>query len=288
MSSAVIEDVDELWHKRYGHLNFRSLSDLNSKNLVNGLPKIGVRNSICDICVKSKQSRLSFVNEMPKRASEALQVVHSDVCGPFEVPSLGGSKYFVTFVDEFTRMMGLYTIKLKSEVFDVFKRFKVLIEKETGRSIKILRTDGGGEYTSKDFEAFYVNHGIVHEVTTPYTPQHNGLAERRNRTLLNMARSMIKQKNLPHKFWGKAVTVATYLLNKCPTKKLNMKVPEEAWNGRKPSVKHLRIFGSLCYKHVSNAKRSKLEDKSEIMILVGCPAMCRECTPVCARASIIT
>jgi transposase InsO family protein len=207
---------------------------------------------------------------MPKRASEALQVVHSDVCGPFEVPSLGGSKYFVTFVDEFTRMMWLYTIKLKSEVFDVFKRFKVLIEKESGKSIKILRTDGGGEYTSKDFEAFCVNHGIGHKVTTSYTPQHNGFAERRNRTLINMAMSIIKQKNLPHKLWGETFTTATYLLlNKCPTKKLNMKVPEEAWNGRKPSEKHLRIFGSLCYKHVPDVKRNKLEDKSEIMILVG-------------------
>jgi hypothetical protein len=121
MTANISEDVDELWHKRYGHLNFRSLSDLNSKNLVHGLPKISVKSPICEICVKSKQSRLSFVNEVPRRASEALQVVHSDVCGPFEVPSLGGSKYFITFVDEFTRMLWLYTIKLKSEVFDVFQ-----------------------------------------------------------------------------------------------------------------------------------------------------------------------
>jgi hypothetical protein len=106
-------------------------------------------------------------------------------------------------------------------------------------------------------------------VTAPYTPQHNGLAERQNRTLLNMTRSMLKQKNLPHKFWGEAVTTAAYILNKCPTKKLNLKVPEEAWCGRKPSVKHFKVFGSLCYKHVPDARRSKLEDKSEIMILIG-------------------
>jgi hypothetical protein len=84
-----------------------------------------------------------------------------------------------------------------------------------------------------------------------------------------MTRSMLKQKNLPHKFWGEAVTTAAYILNKCPTKKLNLKVPEEAWCGRKPSVKHLKVFGSLCYKHVPDARRSKLEDKSEIMILIG-------------------
>ncbi|PNX74518.1 copia-type reverse transcriptase-like protein, partial [Trifolium pratense] len=236
LSTTMSEDVEALWHKMYGHLNFRSLSDLYSKELVIGLPKINIINEICEVCVKSSIT--------------------------------GASKYFITFVDEYTRMLWPYTIKLKSEDLDVFKRFKVIIEKESDKSNKILRTYGGGEYTSRDFETFCISQGIVHEVTAPYTPQHNGLAERRNRTLLDMARSMLKQKNLPHKFWGEAVTTAAYILNKCLTKKLKT-VPEEAWSGRKPSVKHFKIFGSLCYKHVPDAKRTKLEDKSEIMILIG-------------------
>ncbi|KAK2438598.1 putative mitochondrial protein [Trifolium repens] len=147
--------------------------------------------------------------------------------------------------------------------------FKLLVEKESEKSIKILRTDGGGEYTSKDFESFCVNHGIKHEVTAPYTPQHNGLAERRNRTILDMARNMIKQKKMPHKFWGEAVNTAVYILNKCPTKRLKLKVPEEAWSGRKPNVKHLKVFGSICYKHIPDAKRGKLDDRSETMIFIG-------------------
>ncbi|CAJ2662467.1 unnamed protein product [Trifolium pratense] len=238
MSTTVIDEVEALWHKRYGHLNYRSLSDLNSKELVYGLPKFKTKKSICEICVKSKHNRKPFVAEMPKRASAVLQVIHSDICGPFEVASLGGSKYFITFVDEYSRMIWLYTLKLKSEALEVFKKFKVLIEKESEKSIKILRTDGGGEYTSKEFENFCTNQGITHE------------------------------KNLPHKFWGEAVLTAAYILNKCPTKKLKV-VPEEAWCGRKPSVKHLKVFGSLCYKHVPDARRTKLEDKSEIMILIG-------------------
>lgn len=157
-----------------------------------GLPKLNVIKSICEVCVKSKQSRSSFVSEAPKRASVALQVVHSDICCSFEVPSLGGSRYFIIFVDEFTRMMWLYTIKFKSEALEVFRKFKTLIEKESDKSIKILRIDGGGEYTSKEFETFCFNQGIVHEVIAPYTPQHNGLAKIRNTILLNMARSMIK------------------------------------------------------------------------------------------------
>lgn len=132
-----------------------------------------------------------------------------------------------------------------------------------------MRTDGGEEYTSKDFDDFCVIEGIAHEVTSPSTPQHNGLAERRNRTILNMERSKLKQKKMPHKFWGEAVNTATYILNKCPTKKLKNRVPEEAWNGRKQNVKHLKFFGSICYKHIPYAKRSKFDDKSKKMVLIG-------------------
>lgn len=170
LSAVVSEGVEDLWHKRYGHLNFRSLSELNTKELMYGIQKLNVRKAICEVCMKSKQSRSSFVSEAPKRASVTLQVVHLDICSPFGVPSLGGSRYFVTFVDEFTRMMWLYTFKFKNETLKVFWKLKILIEKESDKSIKMLRTDGGREYTSKEFETFYVNQGIMHEVTSPYTP----------------------------------------------------------------------------------------------------------------------
>ena len=123
----------------------------NSKELVHGLPKLNIIKSICEICVKSKQSRFPFVSEDLKRASATLQVIHFDICVPFEVDSLGCMKYFITFVHEFTRMIWLYTIKLKSETVDIFRKFKVLVDKESEKSIKILRTYGVGEYTSKDF-----------------------------------------------------------------------------------------------------------------------------------------
>ena len=228
MSAATGEDSNWLWHMRCGHLNFRSLSYLSTKNLVSGLPVLDANKKTCETCLKGKQSRISFVSEKPKRSKTALEVIHSDICGPFEVPTIRGSKYFITFVDEHTRMLWLYTIKLKSEALEVFKKFKILVEKESEKSIKILRTDGGGEYTSMSFEEFYSNEGISHEVTSPYALQYNGLAERRNITILDMARSMLKKKNMPHMFWGGAVSTVTYILNKCPTKKLKNKVPEEA------------------------------------------------------------
>ncbi|MCH80296.1 retrovirus-related pol polyprotein from transposon tnt 1-94 [Trifolium medium] len=122
------------------------------------------------------------------RSSSVLEVVHSNVCGPFDEKSLGGNRYFITFVDEYSRKMWIYLIQTKDEVFDEFKRFKALVENQSSK--RILRTDGGGEYTSKKFESFCVENGIEHEVTAPYTPQHNGLAERRNMTILDMARCM--------------------------------------------------------------------------------------------------
>lgn len=125
------------------------------------------------------------------------------------------------------------------------------------------------EYTSKDFEEFFAREGITHDVTSPYTPQHNDLVERRNRIILDTSRSMLKQKDKPHKFWGEAVNTAAYILNNYPTKKLKTKVLEEAWNGRKPNVKHLKVFDSIYYKHIPDAKRSMLDDRSEKMVMIG-------------------
>nr|KYP61818.1 Retrovirus-related Pol polyprotein from transposon TNT 1-94 [Cajanus cajan]KYP63036.1 Retrovirus-related Pol polyprotein from transposon TNT 1-94 [Cajanus cajan] len=269
LSAAMLSDDSWLWHRRLGHLNFRDLSLLKSKEMLTGLPSIKIPKKICDNCLISKQPRNSFSNFTASKANEVLHVVYSDVCGPIDTPSLGGNRYFVSFVDDLSRKAWLYLIKAKSDVFSIFKDFKALVEKQSGKCIKILRTDGGGEFTSGEFEGFCKEHGIVHEVTAPYTPQHNGIAERRNRTILNMVRSMLKEKNLPHSFWGEAAMTAVYVLNRCPTKRLGSMVPEEAWSGSKPSVKHLRIFGSLCYRHVPDQRRKKLDDKSEAMIFVG-------------------
>lgn len=144
-----------------------------------------------------------------------------------------------------------------------------MCEKQCGKLIKVLKTDGGGEYTSRDFQNFCEKKGITHEVTAPYTPQHNGMVERRNKSILNMARSMLKGRNLPKKFWGETVSTAAFLLNRCPTKSLTNITPEESWSGIKPNVCHLRIFGSLCFRHVPEQARRKLDDRSVLMILQG-------------------
>ena len=147
--------------------------------------------------------------------------------------------------------------------------FKILVEKQSGKSLKILRTDGGGEFTSGEFENFCRDNGIIHEIIAPYTPQHNGVAERRNITIMNIVRSMMKGTNLPLSFWAEAVE-DNYLYTKSMSNSDSvLLVLEEVWSGRKPLVQHLRVFGTLCYTHVPDQKRRKLDDKSEAMIFNG-------------------
>lgn len=186
-----------------------------------------------------------------------------------EVETLGGNKFFVTFTDDFTRKVWIYLLKRKSQVFEVFRKYKTMVEKQSKLSIQTLRTNGGGEFTSQDFEMFCEQEGIVHEVTPPYTPQQNGTAERLNRFVLNITRSMLKCYEVSKKLWGEVVATTTYLLNRSPSKKLDGITPEEAWTGKKPNVSHLRIFGCLCYRHVPDQRRHKLDDKGEPMILLG-------------------
>lgn len=227
LSAEVDKDGSWLWHLRFGHLNFKSLSLLNSKGMVSGMTPIKLPSKVCESCLVSKQSRNSFGSYTLERSTAVLDVIYSDVCGPIDTVSLGGNKYFVSFIDEFSRKIWVYLLKAKSEVFSVFKVFKSMAEKQSGKYIKVLRTDGGGEFCSHEMENFCTENGILHEIVAPYTPQHNGIAERRNRTILNMVRSMLKGKNMSHTFWGEAVMTAAYVLNLCPTKKLGSKVPEE-------------------------------------------------------------
>ncbi|XP_019439043.1 PREDICTED: uncharacterized protein LOC109344742 [Lupinus angustifolius] len=206
---------------RYGHLNFKSLELLSRKGIVNGLPSISSPNTVCDDCLASNQSRSSFVAHIPTRSTKSLELVYSDVCGPFEEHSLGNNKYFITFTDDFTRKTWVYLIRRKCEVFSIFVKFKAQVERQSGQKLVTLRTDGGGEYLSNEMKEFCAKEGMIHEVIAPYTPQHNGTAERKNRTILNMTRSMLRTKSMPKRFWGEAVSTAVYIMNRCQRKKLD-------------------------------------------------------------------
>lgn len=154
-------------------------------------------------------------------------------------------------------------------MFDYFKLFQVMVERETGKKLKCLRSDNGGEYSSKQFDAYCRSYGIRHEKTVPLTPQHNGVAERMNRTIMERVRSMLSMAKLPKPFWGEAVRAACYLINRSPSVPLDFKVPEKLWSGKDPSYSHLRVFGCLAYAHVSKELRQKLDARTTPCIFIG-------------------
>jgi len=237
--------------------------------MVNDMPEINCIDDVCNACQLGKLHRKPFPSNNAARAKDKLELVHTDLCGPMSVPSLSQNTYFIMFIDDLTRMTWVYFLSSKAQTFGVFKRFKAMVENESGCKLKMLRSDNGKEYTSNKFNDFCEEMGIKHQLTVSYTPQQNGVSERKNRTVMEMARCLMAEKKLPKNFWAEAVYTAVYLLNMLPTRAVQGKTPLEAWSGMKPSAKHLKVFGSICYTHVADAKRSKLDDKAEMGIFLG-------------------
>ena len=182
--------------------------------------------------------------------------MHTDVCGPMNIEAHGGYEYYITFIDDCSRYEYVYLMTRKSEAFDKLKEFRAEAEKQLGKSIKTFRSDRGGEYLSDEFLGYLIENGIQSQLTAPGTPQQNGVAERRNKTLLDMVRSMMSYSILPLSFWGHAIQTACYLLNNVPSK-LVPKTPYELWTNRKPNLNHIRIWG--CPTHVLDKEAKKLE-----------------------------
>ena len=159
-----------------------------------------------------------------------------------------------------------YLIKTKDETLDCFKRFKNLMEGKLDFKIKTLRTDNGGEFTSRVFEDYCNQEGISHQLTSPYSPQQNGVVERRNRSVISITRSLLKAMILPQELWGEAVRHSIYLLYRVPTKALEEKTPYEALMGRKPNLEHLKVFGCVCHVKIPSTKLKKLDDRSQKMV----------------------
>src|SRR5688572_5737299 len=264
MSTSVVN----LWHRRLGHLNRPSMRLLQIK-MSSGVQSDEVSSIPCEACVKGKQHRKPFKKTGVKRAEHVLGLIHSDLCGPMQVSSVGGARYFLTFTDDYTRYSVVYFLKSKTEVVDKFKEYKALVENQTGARIKAIRTDNGTEYVNNAFLTILRSCGIRHETTIPYSPEQNGIAVRLNRTLVERARSMIMESNVSTDFWAEAINTANYLKNRSPTKALTNMTPEEAWTGKKPDLSHLRVFGCKALAKISGNSRRKWDSKSKEYIFVG-------------------
>eukprot|EP00253_Pinus_taeda_P033936 PITA_33936 len=257
-----------LWHQTLRHIGEKGLRILHGKGMVEGMSNSSLDFDFCENYIYGKQNQVSFPSG-GKRAKQILEFVHSDVFGPMKVPSLGKYVYYVSFIDDFSRNTWIYFLKKKSEVFERFKEFKALVENQTEKRIKVLRTDNGGEFCSKEFEEFCKKCGIARQRTTPYTPEQNGVAERMKKALMERARSMLSGVGLGQEFWAEAVETACYLVNRSPSSTLEDKTPQEVWTGKKPSLSYLRVFGCDAYVYVPKEKRTKLDSKSKKSIFIG-------------------
>ncbi|KAI0494646.1 hypothetical protein KFK09_024787 [Dendrobium nobile] len=168
--------------------------------MVYGLPEVDYTNKLCEDCIFGKHARNSFQKKVEYRASNILELVHTDICGPITPESFSGKRYFITFINDYSRKTWVYFLKETSKTFNVFKKFKAMMDKTTGKLIRALRSDRGGEYNSAEFTSFCEQQGVRKFLTTPYSPQQNGVAERKNRTILDMVRSMLKSKEMPKEF----------------------------------------------------------------------------------------
>ncbi|GKC92843.1 retrotransposon protein, putative, ty1-copia subclass, partial [Tanacetum coccineum] len=206
-----------------------------------------------------------------EREKDLLGLIHTDVCCPFRNVSRQGASYFVTFIDDFSRYGYVYLLKHKHEVFETFKVFQKEVENQLGKTIKSLRSDREGEYMSQEFLDHLNEHGIIAHRTPPYTPQHNGVLERRNRTVLDMVRSMVSQTTLPKSFWDYALESVARILNMVPTKKVE-KTPYKVWHAQAPKLSYLKVWGcEALVKRDTLTKPDKLEPRSIKCIFVGYP-----------------
>jgi hypothetical protein len=260
-----VSDDASVWHSRLCHVNFGLMSRLSSMCLI---PKFTIaKGSKCHSCVQSKQPR------KPHKAAEErhlapLELIHSDLCEMNGVLTKGGKRYFMTLIDDATRFCYVYLLRTKDEALDYFKIYKAEVENQLERKIKRLRSDRGGEYFPKIFDEFCEEHGIIHERTPPYSPESNGIVERKNRTVTDLVNSMLDTAGLSKAWWGEAVLTSCHVLNKVPNKNQDQ-TPYEMWNGRKPSLSYLRTWGCLAKVNVPIPKKRKLGPKTVDCVFLG-------------------
>lgn len=265
-NKALVTKCDQnTWHRRLGHICDENLKRVMKSTIgVNCSDKSSEK---CITCIKGKQTRCSFPDN-GNRANELLELIHSDVCGPIAPKSLSGARYYVSFIDDYSRKVFIEPVKKKSQVFEKFIKFKNLVDNQCSRKIKVFRSDNGTEFCNQQFETHFKAHGIIHQKTAPYTPEQNGVAERGNRTIMERVRCMLLDSGLNASFWAEPASTAVYLMNRVPCRgKLN--TPEEIWTGAKPDLSNLRAFGSRAMVHVPKEKRTKLESKSIECVMLG-------------------
>ena len=236
-------DDSWMWHRRLGHCSMDLIRKLVRKELLGDLPNLSFsKNKTCGPCQLGKQAKTPFKPKSIVSTTKPLELLHMDLFGPNRVASLGGKLYAYVIVDDYSRFTWVSFLKNKSHTFETFKKFSKKIQNEIGYKIIKIRSDQGKEFVNNDFENLCDEHGYSHNFSAPRTPQQNGVAERKNRTLQEMGRTMLGEYELPEYFWAEAINTACHITNRVLIRKILNKTPYELMFQRKPKIKYFRVF----------------------------------------------
>ncbi|KAJ9566505.1 hypothetical protein OSB04_002471 [Centaurea solstitialis] len=259
-----------LWHRRLCHQNFKDMNKLVSKNLVKGLLETRLsKDTLCPACEQGKMTRSSHPPRMDTSSKSPLDMIHMDLCGPTRTESLAIKKYMLVLVDEFSRFTWVEFLRAKSDAADRIIAFIKRIQVLLGRRVKKLRSDNGTEFRNAKLQSFLEDVGISHNFSAVRTPQQNGVVERKNRTLVEAARSMMAHSGVPQSFWAEAVSTACYTQNRTLIVKRTGKTAYEMVEQRKPNIDYFRVFGCKCYVLNDRDDLGKFEPKSDESIFIG-------------------
>nr|GEV51269.1 putative ribonuclease H-like domain-containing protein [Tanacetum cinerariifolium] len=237
-------DKSNLWHKRLCHINLKTMNKLVKGNIVRGLPsKVFENNHTCVACKKGKQHRASCKTKPINSVRQPLQRLHMDLFGPTFVKILNKKSYYLVVIDDYSRFTWVFFLANKDETSPILKTFITGIENQLSLKVKIIRSDNGTKFKNHDLNQFCGIKGIKREFSVPRTPQQNGITKRKNRTLIEDARTMLADSLLPITFWVEAVNTACYVQNKVLVTKPHNKTPYELLLGRTPSIGFMRPFG---------------------------------------------
>lgn len=270
------KETPELWHRRFAHLGYDNLAKLQRNNMVTGINitadafKTASQGTLCEPCVMGKQHRLPFPTS-ESSTSRPLELLHTDLCGPLPVTSTGGSDYFVTILDDYTKLSIVCPLASKSDTAAAVRDTILMLETQSGKTVQRVRSDNGSEYVNRALDGYFKLKGIKHETTIRFTPEQNGAAERLNRTLLEKVRSMLTDSGLPKNLWAEALGTANYVRNLSPVTGRDL-TPWELFYGTKPDVSNLRTFGARAYALIPKQLRNKLESVSQPGRFIGYPA----------------
>jgi transposase InsO family protein len=264
------EETPELWHRRMGHLHYRALARLPSMVTGAKLAAGAVEDAAsqpCEPCILGKQDRRPF-KQSERATSKPLELVHMDVVGPISLPTLDNARYVLTVLDDYSGFCAVETVASKAAVPGVISTLLPLLEVQCGHQLQALRTDRGTEFLNNVVANLLQHRGAVHQTSVPYTPQQNGKAERLNRTLVEMVRSMLAATDLPYSLWGEAIETAAYLRNRSPTSKRPL-TPFELFTGMKPDLSHLRVWGCNAWAKLLVSREGKFAPVATPCRLVG-------------------